>query len=1483
MNNMNYRTFAKSIKTKYPQYNNLDDLELSKKMIAKYPIYQKQVDFNIMQPAPMSSTIGEDVSGITPRVPKVKQFSEDPIANDIINSQPFKIQEDILTNAGLADKTGMPKLQWTTPKENIIEKEPSAIDETLKTIGEYGKSIFDVKRGISDLGHALKVGGTFGNAVLGTFNPLLKMEEKKLLWERVPQVDEQNPEAIDGISNTIAMAGLIYGGVQGVKALPEVVNWLKYEGDLFKRRIMIKERALVNLSDKELLNIYKELPQDIKPAMARNNERLQNILKQENIISETKPATVSETKSVIIPPVKTEPIKPIEPVKEVVPPISTGIELKQYNQTQIDLMKQANIPEKEMSNYLQNSISDSFKIGDYAKRVISNEITEQKAVELIKQDYIKLKTTPTMPLEAPKQAIKPVSTEKPSVVPEKQGIAKEFIRGYKQFSQAEKQAVNVLNKYSDSKIDVYGSFSTLKRRGSGKALPDLDLIIEDPKIAQDILDFNKKDIAKDIAYAKKFNSMLSPNESERKIKNLFEQVGRLILPEKYRDLSNKFSDVKIKINGYWFSVHSDGTARALGDSLIKEQLTNRKPLKQALADFYSHTIKQPIEIKPFPTTPIAKPKEEVEQPQKLTNVGLIKYGLKLGTIEGREKSLESYKLGRKEATIQSMIKFRNKELNIAQAKSTVESYVKKYLEPQDRGKFLTTIRTAKTPTDTAKAFIRVVQYADKQEIKYSISELKKNVEKLSESPSVSVDYRNKIKDIIGEYELTGHTGATIEKLKATQNYLDNAIKSGEDVELLQRLLNKLKILTRIPKNELTLNQVEGLNNEIKLLGQLGKTKWASKQALYEAEKDTRKNILLNTATPIKSKTIPKLTIGESPKFYVEKYIKARNYLQKSNIGLAPIDGLADLTGMQPMKASLDLDYGNYLTYNDDNIKNWYELTKNFSDSNFERIGAVAVANQKGGIERLANNGITAEEVNKIKLTAEEEKAYKFVVDTFNKEYPNVKKYVMDTYNEDVGQIDNYVSFLSDFDAMSDLEMYDRFGVRAEEALNRRTKTVEQGFTQKRAELAKNKLQLNIDKIFRRHIDDVAYMLTMGRDIKQYFEIVNTPEMREKLGDVGTLAWLQWLDLMARKGGTDGAKRIATLDVIRKNIGAGVLSFRLSSALVQFSSFSDTIGTLGIEWATRGATSIATSKEWRNFIMNNFPEIKKAVGDDIAFREFDNTYFEKFTNIGLKPFQLLDGIMRSVAASSSYQKLALEKGIAIDLSKPDKQLIQEATRLMRQSQGSSFFKDQPLSYTAGYGLFDNKSFNKTILTFQSFMLNRWDNIKRQVWRLGIKENNYKKASMSFFWLVLFAAATEEGIRRGTRKVIDLITGEEREEKSFINNAALNIVQSVPIAGQLVSSMVYSSNPVPVINTFEDLTEGLGITFKGKQPLTKMRGAVRAIGAGGSLLGIAGSSQMSQIISKTLKEKPKSKSTFGTIKPPQILKLNKPKLNKPFGLK
>ena len=96
---------------------------------------------------------------------------------------------------------------------------------------------------------------------------------------------------------------------------------------------------------------------------------------------------------------------------------------------------------------------------------------------------------------------------------------------------------------------------------------------------------------------------------------------------------------------------------------------------------------------------------------------------------------------------------------------------------------------------------------------------------------------------------------------------------------------------------------------------------------------------------------------------------------------------------------------------------------------------------------------------------------------------------------------------------------------------------------------------------------------------------------------------------------------------------------------------------------------------------------------------------------------------------------------------------------------------------------------------------------------------------------------------------------REEAPFVQDVAFNALQSVPIAGQLASSILYSSNPVPMLNTAESIFGGLGQVVKGKETSTKIKGGIRAIGGVGALSGAPGVSQGAQIISDRIPKKKK----------------------------
>lgn len=861
---------------------------------------------------------------------------------------------------------------------------------------------------------------------------------------------------------------------------------------------------------------------------------------------------------------------------------------------------------------------------------------------------------------------------------------------------------------------------------------------------------------------------------------------------------------------------------------------------------------------------IIKPENILLKNQLRAEVRGSKSGFKAGYAEARTSIINQLRntFGTKIADTKrtgelNLLKERIISRDHDRVKGEIVDYVKQNVGAKEQGKFISMAKNARTQKDLTKAFLRVDGFVQDFNLKKSINELKTKISKLSENPGIDIGYAQKIKDVVAGFELKGHNEKTYEKLLATQKFIQDQKAAGKDVAMPDRILEKLNILNRIPKDQLTAAHVDGLNSEVDLLAHLGATKLRTRQAIYEYEKAYRSDQLAQTAINVSPREIIKPGVGEDLSLKensINALRTAFNEFDKKNITLAPIDGLAKITGMKPMKSAIDLDYANYLNHELKTtiIDARQKLIDKFklNDKNMERIGVYAVARQDGGYDKLANMGIDQAAADAIKLSPGEIEYYDFVRKTFDDSYPAVKSYMKDIYNKDVGQVENYVSYITDFEAMSDLEVFDRFGTLADEAL--RTKTVNQGFTKSRVGAGTQKIQLNIDKIFLRHTDDVAYMTTMGKDIKMFSEIVNSPTMVEKMGQTSNLMWKEWLDLMARKGGTDGAKRIAALDFVRRNLGAAMFPFKISSAVVQLTSFADGASVLGGDYMFKGAANIATSKEWRQFIWNNFPEIRAAIGDDPAFIELGETWLgkSKMGKIGMEPMKRMDGMVRTSTAAGAYEKLAKEAGKTVDLANPDKTIIQQAQNLVRKSQGSSLYKDQPLAITKGM-FTGNKSIDKTIFQFQSFMINRWDLIKDQIWREGFESKDYKQAISGMFWLIVVAGSVEIGLRGGVNQFLSFITNSDNQDtNSFADKMAANTFNNVPLFGSIANSVAYGSNPVPIINVGENVLTGVASAWNGKKIDTKLRGAVKAAGNVGLLAGVPGSAQAMDLAKRVL---------------------------------
>lgn len=819
--------------------------------------------------------------------------------------------------------------------------------------------------------------------------------------------------------------------------------------------------------------------------------------------------------------------------------------------------------------------------------------------------------------------------------------------------------------------------------------------------------------------------------------------------------------------------------------------------------------------------------------------------------------------GMRQARAEIISQLRITRTDTSDIRKQITDYVKQALDPKDRGKANILIRDAKDQEDLVKAFIRIDTWAENAEKKAIRNDVITSVKKAIDSPAVAIDYKNKIKEVIDEFELKGHLGRTIQKLESTKKYIDERLKAGEDVEIPQRIWNSLKILTRKPYEDMTVSELKGLMDEVNTLDSLGRMKWATTEGIYKLEQDAIKKRLIEGTTPMerKEKFIPrvgeKLSTSQTFKNHVTDMI---NEAKKIDKVVLPMDALFDwLDGAKGtfsgpntrlIKNKLDKDWNLYKTLKDDIQDPVVEkaIQMKMNDRNMERIGFVAARDQEGGMEKLKQLGYAEEEIGAVQLTKEEQDMLDMMRNTFEKEYPYVVDIMRKVYNQPVGKVKNYFSFMTDWSKTDESEIYKRMGPAAEE-LGRPTKTVDQGFTIPRKALAKQKIKLNAMSIFLRHTDNVAYLKAMGKDIKMLFEIVNSDEYKKASGDLGQLLVLEWLDLMARKGGSAGAKKIALIDLVRKNVGTGMIGLKISSAAVQWTEVIPSMGLIGPEYGMKGIWNIATSHDWREFVMK-FPEIKDRAGGETAIRELiDGSAFRKLQAKAFVPLQLVDTWAASSVAAGAYEKKMAELGKEIDLSEePNKEAMEYAQQIVRRNQGVAGYKDVPLAISRG-AISGSTSVDRAFLQFQNFVLFRWSRIRYEALKAGIDAKDPIKTAGILFWTLVGMIAAV-GTKMGVDALSDFVTGKDRKDVEATKKFLYEVVGSVPFLGNLYGSYLYDNELIPIFSAPSEALQDLKKALTSKNPNTRVRGLSGFITTLMTLMGVPGMLQTEQILKKAI---------------------------------
>lgn len=826
-----------------------------------------------------------------------------------------------------------------------------------------------------------------------------------------------------------------------------------------------------------------------------------------------------------------------------------------------------------------------------------------------------------------------------------------------------------------------------------------------------------------------------------------------------------------------------------------------------------------------------------------------------------------YKAGQRDAREEIFNDLRVKQDEISVVRGRMVEYIKTNLPTFERGKFLTMVSNAETQIDLAKAFVRVDKAAEAFVRKTLVSNIKKRIDSLADSNMVAADYREMIRDLVDGIELKGHRDETIARIQATQDFIDEQKALGKDVFMPELVLRSLTLLKRRSASNLSIAELENIIDRIDALEQLGRTKQRTIENLYDIEKQRRLDQVVAETVSIEKSPLFRAKPGErltTRERFVNVFRNLANGFQHIDLSITPMDSFFDLLGggdgsfasapFRVFKQTTDTNYQSYLIrknrLQDAAIKKADEL--GLDETNMERIGVHAARMQKAGMEKLEASGLKKDEIELIVLDANEQAFYDYLRGRLDSIRGPIAEVMRTVYNRQLGQVENYFSFMTDWDAMSETEVFERIGENVQE-FGAFKKNPEMGFTEKRIPSARQKIKLNALEIYLKHTDNAAYLIEMARDNRMLVEIAKDPAFKEAAGDLGARITQEWLDLVARKGGKGGDEKIQILDTLRRNVGIARLGFKLSSAIVQPTALMDGATILGPR-VFAGLRDVVTRKDIRQFVLDNMPEVKARVADDPAFLDqYENKTLEAIREAGYWALKQLDALTASSVGWSAYLKKLDDLGIALDLAKPNKEALSYAQEIVRRTQSSGVFKDAPLAISRGK-LTGNRSFDRALLQFQSFMLARWANIRHTMFRGKImggvgRDKNKRDLLFAFnqmFWLSM-AVLTEVGLRRASQELLDLTTGrDDSGDDGYTEQVALSALSTVPYISPIIGMSVYGGEPIPALGFAGTLAQGVNRVTTGATDETKMRGVVNILEASGLLLGIPGSTQAGQLI-------------------------------------
>jgi len=284
---------------------------------------------------------------------------------------------------------------------------------------------------------------------------------------------------------------------------------------------------------------------------------------------------------------------------------------------------------------------------------------------------------------------------------------------------------------------------------------------------------------------------------------------------------------------------------------------------------------------------------------------------------------------------------------------------------------------------------------------------------------------------------------------------------------------------------------------------------------------------------------------------------------------------------------------------------------------------------------------------------------------------------------------------------------------------------------------------------------------------------------------------------------------------------------------------------------KGLYKMATRQKARDFV-NKMPELEERVAGESALQDLQNSgkAKNKLINIGFKALSSIDKVVAGATAMGAYLDYAQQNDIDVDLDgDPDPDAMLHAQRAVEATQSNNQEKDKPLALSAG-NLTGNKSVDNTLFQFQSFPMRRWAEFRVDAVANGLMGDGVdsKIDGARRIALITTAIALESGI---LMTLANAVQGEDEEDETFMGEMSRNAFQFVPLGGNLMSTVLYRSSPIPAVSFLNQSVRSVSGAVTAEEGDTRGRNAVEGLLQGiGVTTGLPGTIAQSRQVADRL---------------------------------